>query len=130
MKTASAKGSDSFRLGEGFDTIAWTTYIGRRAEGNYFNGTISHFLVFKGILNDAEIKTIYNNGLLSNPPTELLDKYELVLLIDFNNPFDDVGTLKFPDLSPSNHTVIAHNWADLPTLQGSLVDKNSLIWSY
>lgn len=110
-----------------FADITGNFRIGSRNDNTFFwDGNILFFAVFKGILNDAEIKEIYNNGLFRNPSIGLQDKYELVLYPDFNNPFDDGGTLKFPDLSPSNHTIIANGWLSLGDLQNSRIDLNTL----
>ncbi len=105
----------------GFDEITANDFrIGFRAA--YWNGKILYMCVFKGILNDAEIKELYNNGLFRNPSTTLQEKYDLELFVDFNNPFDDGGTLKFPDLSPNSHDIIANGWFNLVDLQNSLLD--------
>lgn len=109
---------------QGFDEMTAGTpmaAIGRYGAFSirYYNGTIMFLQIWKGVLNDKEIKEVFNKGLFSNPSQKLLDKYDLVLYPDFNNPFDDAGTLKFNDLSPSNHTLIARNWPDLPTLEAS-----------
>lgn len=107
----------------GFDEILATTTIGLNVLGIGL-----YIAVYKGILDDEEIKRLYNNGLFANawdisPNTNS----ELVLFPDFNNPFDDAGTLKIPDLSPSNHTIVANGWANLATIQASRVDIKSLI---
>lgn len=95
--------------------------------GQYrFKGLIMYMAIFKGEVSEKEMKILRNNGLLKNPSIQLQNKYSLELFIDFNNPFDDAGTLKFPDLSPNAHDVIAEGYTDLATLQSNLVDIDSL----
>jgi len=122
--------SDNLDRGlRGFNEITTgVTEIGSRNGGlNKLNGNILYMVVYKGILNDAEVKELYNNGLFANPlDISPITQSDLVLCVDFNNPFDDGGTLKFPDLSPSNHTIIANGYTDLTTLQNARVDINSL----
>lgn len=102
----------------------YSTFIGGRPVGggaSFLDCKIEYVAIFKGILNDAEVKSLYNNGLFRNPNVTIQETYDLELFIDFNNPFDD-GTLKFPDLSPNNHTIIANGWTSLVDLQNSLFD--------
>lgn len=105
--------------------IANDATIGRRTSG-YFTGYIGFVMITKGLLSNKEILELVNNTLLKNPSIELQNKHSLELFIDFNNPFDDGGTLKFPDLSPNGHDVIAEGYTDLADLQANLVDIDSL----
>lgn len=89
-------------------------------------GQLLYFAWFQGILPKKYLLELTNNTLLKNPSLELQRKYSLELFIDFNNPFDDAGTLKFPDLSKNAHDVIAYGYSDLATLKANLVDINSL----
>ena len=114
----------------GFDEISGGLVIGGRSPGGSSfscNGHIVYLAVFKGVLNDHEIKELYNNGNFANPSTTLREKYELVLYPDFNNPYDDGGTLKIPDLSDSNHTIIAEGWANIGALETARIEISSLL---
>lgn len=104
----------------------FTVGLDDRASGARFDGWIYYFAFFKGILTEKELFELNNNTLLKNPSIELQNKYSLELFIDFDNPYDDAGTLKFPDLSPNAHDVIAEGYTDLATLQSNLVDIDSL----
>ena len=88
-----------------FDELPNGIYIGSRKSSRYFNGVIAYLACWKGVFTPEEIKYCYNNGLFNNPSTQLLDKYSLELFVDFQNPFNDGGTIKLPDLSPNNHDI-------------------------
>ena len=92
----------------------------------HLQGYMAYFAFFKGILSQKEMLEACNNTLLKNPSIQLQRKYSFELFIDFNNPFDDAGTLKFPDLSPNAHDVIAEGYTDLTDLENNLVDIDSL----
>lgn len=113
----------------GFDAIPGDLSIGNRPSGGSFpfNGNILYLAVYKGVLCDEEVKRLWNNGLFMNAwDISPITQSELVLYPDFNNPFDDGGILKIPDLSPSNHTIVANNYTDLTTLQNARVEIKSL----
>jgi hypothetical protein len=114
----------------------------RLVAGRYLQGQMLYFALWKdfdpvklksvdqyGFPLDGDVENLkllewYNNTLLKNP--SLVDQENLELFIDFNNPFDNGGTLQFPDLSPNNHTVVANGYTDLATLQSNLVDIDTL----
>lgn len=89
-------------------------------------GHIAYVLIVKGVIDQKDIIKLYNNSLFINPTIEMQKKYQIELFIDFNNPFDDEGTLRFPDLSPNNYEIEVFNYTDLINLQDNLVDINSL----
>jgi hypothetical protein len=103
--------------------------IGARPGVGYFWGKMAYCAIFSGgIINKKEVEFLLNNSLLKNPPQQWFKTGDisLELFIDFNNPYDDAGILKFPDLSPNGHTIIANGYTDLTTLQSNLVDINSI----
>lgn len=112
----------------GIDTITGDMHIGHDPQltARYYEGFIYYLMILKGNLTRKEILELTNNTLLKNPSIALQNKYSLELFVDFNNPWDDAGTLKFPDLSPNAHDIIAENYTDLATLQSNLVNINSL----
>lgn len=111
----------------GFEDITdGVTTIGARKRFNgssyqtFAQGKILYLAVYKGILNDSEIKHYYNNGLFRTPDNlSHITKSELVLFPDFNNPYQNFTTLQIPDLSPFNHTITANGWATLSDLRHS-----------
>lgn len=116
-------------VGFGFDEItAGTTRIGQKNGSNFFDGNLACLMVFKGTADQEFIKRRYNNGLINLPSDYELDSngLEFVLCPDFNNPFDDAGTLKIPDLITAEDW-IAFNYTDLSTLQASRFEIKSLM---
>lgn len=91
-----------------------------------FNGYMSYFMVASGKLPLKYFYELWNNGQVQHPFRQEL-KSRLELYIDFQNPFDDAGTLKFPDLSGKNRTIVANGYTDLATLQSNLVDIETLL---
>ena len=113
---------------QGFDELDGECAIGRLdGTSRPLNNHLLYLAVFKGLLNNHEIKELYNNGNFSNPSITLREKYELVLYPDFNNPYDDGGTLKIPDLSDSNHDITAFGWTDLSALETARIEISSLL---
>jgi hypothetical protein len=130
-KSSSINTVDTTRTNQslGRTDATYNVFIGSNNGGSTpIDAVITYCVIYEGILNDAEVKALYNNGLFRQPqdvsPTT---QSELVLCVDFNNPFDDGGVLKSKDLSPSNHTIIANGWGtDLNLLKASQVEINSL----
>ena len=111
----------------GYNEISDDLEIGGDSSlSRYGDKDIFYLAIFKGVLSNDEVQRFVNSTFVRNPSLEIQNKYDLQLFIDFNNPFDDLGTLKFPDLSPNNHIVEAVNWTNITDLQNSLVDIDSL----
>lgn len=119
-------------LGKGYNTIGGDTIIGANylETSNFFDGSICYFARFKGVLDNEECKRLMNNRVLRNsedisPNT----KSNLDVCIDFNNPFDNGGTLQYPDLSPNNKTIVVNplGWLNLASLEASKEEFLSLI---
>ena len=92
----------------------------------FMNVTIRSFMVFNGLLTDEEIKEV-SDGIVRNPSIEIQNKYGMLVYVDFNNVYDDGGTLKVKDLSPNNYTIEAKSfnglgWQTLTDLQNSATD--------
>jgi hypothetical protein len=112
--------------GYGSRTTGDSIYIGKDNSTNYTDLVIYSCVIIEGRLNDSDLKYLINSGLLNNIKTSISDEFNVLLNVDFNNPFEVTGTLYFPDLSPNNHTITATGWANLAALQAALVDINTL----
>jgi len=69
--------------------------------------------------SDKVYKTIFNNGLFRSG---IESSYTDVINAETNlkSPFDDAGTLKFPDLSTNSRVIIANGYTDLSDLQANI----------
>jgi hypothetical protein len=78
-------------------------------------------MIYKGVLNDREIKEIINDGNFKfgwdiTPYT----KSELVLCPDFKNAYMDSTDVKIPDLSPLKHVIVSDLFTNFAEYQGTL----------
>lgn len=116
-------------LDGGFNDSVNDLYICAKSDAtNCFDGILCYFAIAKGVLDNEEVKRIFNNGLLSNPSNITQNtQSEFVLIADLNNPFDDGGTLKLPNLGTTlAYEIIVEGSLDLPNLEARKVDINSL----
>lgn len=96
------------------------------------DGVLCYFAIVEGLEDQATIKRQFNNGLLSNPSDFERLGLNLAFFADLNNPFDDAGTIKIPDLGDNNLTVIADSdldstWSTLSGVQSSQVELKTLL---
>ena len=117
------------RTGATYDLLIGGIPPGELISEQYANMDLEAFIVFRGVLNDEEIKEIVGNGAINNPSLELQEKYPIDLFIDLNKDsyYDDAGTLKIKDLGPNNLTIepISDNlagWQTLTDLQNSATE--------
>jgi hypothetical protein len=90
----------------------------------YADITFEAFILVNGILSDADIDKIVTTNKIGNVPIELQDKYDFEVIADFNDVYDDLGTLKVKDLSGNDHSIVARGsagfgWNNLSELQAS-----------
>jgi len=122
----------SFPLSFGFNEITTpTTKIGYNGTDS-LDGILCYFAIVEGLEDQAIIKRQFNNGLLSNPSDFERLGLNLAFFADLNNPFDDAGTIKIPDLGDNNLTVIADSdldstWSTLAGVQSSQVELKTLL---
>jgi len=93
----------------------------------YCDVTIESFILVNGVMDDADIDKIIHNNKVNNVPIELQEKYDFEVIVDFNNVYDDAGTLKVKDLSGNDHDIVARGsaglgWNNLTELEASQVD--------
>jgi hypothetical protein len=94
------------------------------SSGGRFNGYLIQFAWWNRILSRKEMLEISNNTLMGNP--KIHSQEGLLLYPDFNNPFDDGGTLRFPNLANSAYNFELTNWANLAAVQAALVNIDTL----
>ena len=107
----------------------YNIYLGSGNGGSSpLNCVITYFALFEGILNDAEIKAYFNNGIFSNvADLSQTTKSTLIVAADFNNPFDDLGVLKIPDLSLNNQEILVNGFANITDLENAKEEILTLI---
>jgi hypothetical protein len=96
---------------------------------NTFNSTegyLINFGLWSRVLSPKEILDVLNNGLFNNPNTTLQQGLEIYP--DFQNPFDDAGTLKIPDLSTNAWDIITEDYTNIAELESYLVNADDLRW--
>jgi len=121
-----SSGIDSNPLGLGFDEITNPIFnIGARSSSqHYLNGKITFFCIIKESITKEQEKTIFNNGNYRSPYEVIEDRSRIILDVDFQNPFDVGGTIKFKDRS-GNCEIIANqntgtDWDTLAGVQASI----------
>jgi len=107
----------------------YNIYLGSgNAGASPLDCVLTYFAMFEGILNDAEVKPYFNNGVFSNvSDLSQTTKSTLIAAADFNNPFDDLGILKVPDLSSNNEQILVNGFANITDLENAKVEILSLI---
>lgn len=107
----------------GFDDADGDLTIGRDdGQSWYFDGHLCYIGIAKGNIPSYQTNKIWNNG----NPRYILEDIDWQLLVDFQNPFDDGGTLKFPDLSGNDHDIVINGFANLAAVEAALTPLNEL----
>jgi len=107
----------SDKLGLGFDEITNPIFnIGAINGSQTFLGKISYFVIIKRAISKEEEKRLFNNGNFQSPFDVINDFEKIIIDVDFQNPFDNAGTITFPD--NSSNCVVTTNGTDWNTLAG------------
>ncbi len=119
-------------LSFGFDEITSPiTRIGYNGSDS-LNGVLCYFAIIEGLADNDTITQQFNNGFLANPNDFERQGLKLSFFADLNNPFDDAGTIKIPDLGNNTLTVTVNSefdasWDNLLGVQNSRVELKSLL---
>jgi hypothetical protein len=116
--------TDGSQWGEAFADIVASTYLGRN-DSSYYDHNLLYTVAFASAVVDADISALWNNGLFRNPTAEMLDKYDALFNIDYNNPVDDSGILRYNDLL-GNYSTNVQGFANLVSLESAKFEINSL----
>jgi hypothetical protein len=130
-KSAGVNTVDTTRLNTTLNRTdaTYNIYLGSgNAGASPLDCVLTYFAIFEGILNDAEVKPYFNNGIFSNV-SDLSEttKSTLIIEADFNNPFVDLGILKIPDLSLNNEEIFVNGFSNITDLENAKVENLSLI---
>jgi len=130
-KSAGVNTVDTTRLNTTLNRTdaTYNIYLGSgNAGASPLDCVVTYFAMFEGVLNDAEVKPYFNNGIFSNvSDLSQTTKSTLIVATDFNNPFDDLGVLKVPDLSSNNEEIVVTGFANITDLENAKVENLSLI---